>query len=192
MPCLKLNQVLPVSYTHLDVYKRQVRTPTLMQINPDMIPVIVAAADIDGKDIYETSDFVKKTLVPAIEKVDGVASVSTIGVVEKSIKVTLDQTKIDELNNKILASVDKKLSETEKQLSQAKTAIDKAQKEFIAQSTEQTQKLLDTQKDLEKKLADAENSKSSLEDALKKANENLEQITSIPQTPVSYTHLMLR
>lgn len=161
----------------------EVRTPTLMQINPDMIPVIVAAADIDGKDIYETSDFVKKTLVPAIEKVDGVASVSTIGVVEKSIKVTLDQTKIDELNNKILASVDKKLSETEKQLSQAKTAIDKAQKEFIAQSTEQTQKLLDTQKDLEKKLADAENSKSSLEDALKKANENLEQITSIPQTP---------
>ena len=47
-------------------------TPTLIKINPDMMPVMVASVDIDGKDITETSKIVSDTILPEFERIDGV------------------------------------------------------------------------------------------------------------------------
>ena len=87
-----------------------VGTPTLMKINPDMLPVMVASVDIDGKTAYETSRVVQDTVIPALERVEGVASVTATGLVEEKLQITLNQEKIDALNKKILASIDESLA----------------------------------------------------------------------------------
>ena len=77
-------------------------SPVLMKINPDMLPIMVLAVDSDNMARNELSEFTSSTVIPALERVDGVASVSGSGLVESQIRVELDQAKIDELNDKVL------------------------------------------------------------------------------------------
>ena len=76
-------------------------TPMIMKVNPDMMPVLAAAVDKDGMDANALSGYVKNDLAPALESLEGVASVTTTGQLEESVDVTLDQDKIDALNKKI-------------------------------------------------------------------------------------------
>ena len=47
-------------------------TPTIMQINPDMLPIMMTAVDMDGKSESEITDYVENELIPAIESTEGV------------------------------------------------------------------------------------------------------------------------
>ena len=76
-------------------------SPIIMQIDPDMMPVMVASADVEGMDESEVSSYVENEFSPALESVEGVASVSATGVLEESVQVTMDQEKSDALNDKI-------------------------------------------------------------------------------------------
>ncbi len=96
-----------------------VGAPTLMKINPDMLPVMVASVDIDGKTAYETSKVVQDTVIPALERVEGVASVTATGLVEEKLQITLNKDKIDALNKKVLASIDASLAEKQTELEEA-------------------------------------------------------------------------
>lgn len=89
-------------------------TPTLMEISPDMMATQYIAVDYDGMDIYELSDYVSENVLPQLERVDGVASVSTTGLVEKSVQITLDQEKIDAVNDKLLVKVSDRLANAKK------------------------------------------------------------------------------
>ena len=91
-------------------------TPTLMEISPDMMATQYIAVDYDGMDIYELSDYVSENVLPQLERVDGVASVSTTGLVEKSVQITLDQEKIDAVNDKLLVKVSDRLADAKKEL----------------------------------------------------------------------------
>ena len=66
--------------------------------------------------------------MPAFERIDGVASVDATGLVEQQVTVTLDQVKIDALNDKVLAGVDSDLADAQRELreGQAKVADGKA------------------------------------------------------------------
>ena len=101
----------------LDLIKGQlddsIGSPMIMKIDPDMLPVMVASVDMDGKDSREITSLVQDTVVPEFERISGVASVTAMGLVEDSLKVTLNDEKIDALNQKVLASVDESLSEAE-------------------------------------------------------------------------------
>ena len=90
-------------------------TPTLMEISPDMMATQYIAVDYDGMDIYELSDYVSENVLPQLERVDGVASVSTTGLVEKSVQITLDQEKIDAVNDKLLVKVSDRLADAKKE-----------------------------------------------------------------------------
>ena len=81
-------------------------TPMIMKVNPDMMPVLAAAVDKDGMDANALSDYVKNDLAPALESLEGVASVTTTGQLEESVVVILDQDMIDALNNKIQKKFD--------------------------------------------------------------------------------------
>ena len=118
-------------------------TPTLVKINPDMMPVMVASVDIDGKDITETSSIVSEQVIPEFERIDGVASVTAMGLIEDSIAVTLNQKKIDELNRRVLASVDEKLAEAQEKIDDAKNKIASGKKELNSMGTTQAQQLVD-------------------------------------------------
>lgn len=45
-------------------------------------------------DIYELSDYVEDTIVPQLERVDGVASVSTTGLVKNQCRSRWTRTKL--------------------------------------------------------------------------------------------------
>ena len=60
----------------------------------DMMATMYVSVSRNGYDIFELSGFVKNTVQPYIERQNGVASVSPIGLVEQSVQVELDQVKI--------------------------------------------------------------------------------------------------
>lgn len=91
-------------------------TPMIMKVNPDMMPVLAAAVDKDGMDANALSDYVKNDLAPALESLEGVASVTTTGQLEESVDVTLDQDKIDALNKKIQKKIDEQFEKSQKKI----------------------------------------------------------------------------
>lgn len=82
-----------------------VGTPMIMKINPDMLPVMTAAVDVEGMSALELANYVDTELVPALESLEGVASVSASGQLEETVVITLDQTKIDAVNTLVQREV---------------------------------------------------------------------------------------
>lgn len=100
------------------------QNPMLMQLSPDMLPVMIASVDMEDMDIYELTDFVDSDVISGFERLDGVASVSGTGMVEKTLQVTLNQDKIDEVNTQVLASVDDKLADAKQELDDARQKVE--------------------------------------------------------------------
>ena len=61
--------------------------PYIMKINPSMLPISVAAVDMEGYDTEKLSNFVNDTLMNKLEGVTGVASIQTGGLLESQINV---------------------------------------------------------------------------------------------------------
>lgn len=118
-----------------------VGTPVYMKINPDMLPVMVLSAGVRDMDEIAASDFVTKNVVPAIERVNGVATVSTAGLLKEEIRVTLSSSKIDALNDRILGAVDSELLEVQKQLRDARKELEEKKKQFETESKSQLDEL---------------------------------------------------
>ena len=93
-------------------------SPTIMKINPDMMPIMVAAIDCDKTDRYQLVDKMNKDILPELESVEGVASVSTSGEVKKKMEVVLKQDKIDAVNKRVQNAINGKFSDAEKKISQ--------------------------------------------------------------------------
>lgn len=109
-----------------------VGTPTIMELSMDMMATMYVSVSREGYDIYELSAFVEDTVLPYIERQNGVASVSTIGLVEKTIVVELDQAKIDDLNAELLATVNDALADAKKQLDSAEKQVKDGQAQLAA------------------------------------------------------------
>lgn len=111
-------------------FKDSVGTPMIMQIDPDMMPVMIASVDVDGMDQSEVSSYVENELSPALESVEGVASVTATGALEESIQVTMNQEKIDALNEKILAAIDEQFEEAQQELDDASEELENGKKKL--------------------------------------------------------------
>lgn len=131
----------------IDLVKPQleegVSTPTIMKMNPDMLPVIVASLDINNSDIKETSKIAKDEVIPSFERIEGVAAVTATGLVEENITITLDSKKIDELNNKVLSTIDSTLSKSKGELDKAKSELESGKKVLERESLSKTNQLVD-------------------------------------------------
>ena len=100
-----------------------VGTPVIMKLNPDMLPVSISTVSLDGADLLALSDYVEETIVPRMESVDGVASVTASGVMTQQVDITITQSRIDDLNSAILREVDSELADVEDQLKDAQRQI---------------------------------------------------------------------
>ncbi|MBQ6453683.1 MAG: efflux RND transporter permease subunit, partial [Coriobacteriales bacterium] len=89
----------------LDIFEsnlpKDAATPMLMMIDMNALPIAVITVDLDGASKAELSAYVRDTVVPSLESVDGVASVSASGMVQEQIHVTINQEKRDALNERI-------------------------------------------------------------------------------------------
>jgi len=102
-----------------------VGTPILLRISPDMLPIVVASVDREGMDLDELSAFTSDTIVPAFERIEGVASVSTRGLIQKQLEIRLNEEKIADLNRQVKAEIEKQLDEKLDSLKQAQEEISK-------------------------------------------------------------------
>lgn len=116
--------------------------PMVIEMSMDMLPVLYASVDYEGKDIYELSDFVDETIIPELERQDGVASVNTVGLLEKSVEIRLNEEKVEALNDKLAAHVDSKLGEAKKEIDDAKAELADAKSQL-----EDSQAALDDQEE---------------------------------------------
>lgn len=130
-----------------------ISSPMIIRLNPDMIPIMVSSVDIDGMDLKDMSNLVRTRIIPELESVEGVASVSGSGLLEERIEVRLDQEAIEELNKKILNKIDKQLAEAEVKLLEGKKEIEKGklkleeeekkQMDFLTEAEDQVNKGID-------------------------------------------------
>ncbi|MDO4356290.1 MAG: efflux RND transporter permease subunit [Clostridia bacterium] len=113
-----------------------VGTPVVMKINPDMMPVMVASVDYEGKDVYELSDYVNNTLMTDMEGINGVASVDASGMIEEEVTVTIRQSRIDAINNLILRDVDAELADVELELNDAQEQLNSGKRQLAGAKRE--------------------------------------------------------
>ena len=99
-------------------------TPSIIRINPNMIPVMVAAVDSSEMDRYELSRFAKDTVIPALEGTTGVASITTGGMIERTMTIEVNEAKLDKMNAKIAEAIDKAMEDARKQLEDAQKELD--------------------------------------------------------------------
>lgn len=102
-------------------------TPTYMEINMDMMATMYIGVTDDERDLASLSELVEDTVVPALERQEGVASVSVAGAVEDTVVIELDEDKIANVNDGILGSVNRELAKTKRKLDKAEAKLDKAE-----------------------------------------------------------------
>lgn len=174
-----------------DAWPDGVGSPYLMKINPDMMPVAMVAVDYDGYDTVQISDYVNNELKNQLEGIDGVASVSTKGIVTQKENVIISQTKIDALNAKINDALNDKFGDAEKKISDAKEElqdnISKAEQgsDTIEQSIND---LNSQQEEVAKQLADAQGkAQSGYTEILNAKMQLLDQQQSLTATKQTLT-----
>ena len=158
-----------------------VGTPIIMQIDPDMMPVMIASADVDGMDQAEVSDYVDNELLPLLESIEGVASVTATGVLDTDLQVTMNQEKIDALNEQILSKIDAQFTDAQAELDKASSKINSGKKKLSDGEKEMGSQLgageneiinnkiqlFNTEADLTTQLSDLQKSQSSMDGAIK-------------------------
>ncbi|MBR6528959.1 MAG: efflux RND transporter permease subunit [Firmicutes bacterium] len=102
-------------------------SPYIMKLNPNMMPIAIAAVDMEGYDTEKLSTFVKDTLINELEGTTGVASISAGGLIESKINVSINEKKIDEINVKLLDMANGSLADAKSQLSEGMTQIKQAE-----------------------------------------------------------------
>lgn len=130
-----------------------VGSTTLMKLNPDMMPIMMVSVDVDGMSQEEISTYVNDEIIPSLERIEGVASVSATGLVESQLQITLDTDKIDSLNKKIKANINSELDKNEKKIDDGISKLNKSEKELDKKSQEQISKLSEASAELESGLS---------------------------------------
>ena len=146
--------------------------PMLLQISPDMLPVMIAAVDMEGMDVYQLTNFASETVIPAFERQAGVASVSGTGLVEKSVEIRLNEEKIEAINTKVLASVDEELADAKAELDDAKKKVEDGRAELESGKAELENKQGDT-------AAELANASAQLDSAIAQAQALASQQTAL-------------
>lgn len=168
-------------------FEDSVGAPTLMKINPDMMPVMVASVDADGMDRVAVSELVNN-LMPGLERIDGVASISTTGILEEELGITLNQKKINALNDKILSAVDEKFADAKQEIDDAKQQLENGKKQLDSQSSvqggkiaEATVQLAQAKYQLQSGLSALSSGKSELQNKIEELSLQKQQLTQLKQ-----------
>ena len=116
-------------------------------------------------------------LLPVLESIEGVASVTATGVLDTNLQVTMDQEKIDALNDRIQEQIDAQFVDAQKELDKASEQIESGKKKLAegqsqmeeqlgAASNEITNhkiQLFQTEADLTGKLSELKTSQTSMD-----------------------------
>lgn len=120
-------------------FEDSVASPIIMKMNPDMMPIMMLSVDIENMNIKEVTKYVNEKILPQFERIEGVASVTAMGLVEDQLKVTLDKEKIDKINQRVLSTVESEFNKQQKVLDKSRDDI-KNSKSAIEKGSSELQK----------------------------------------------------
>ena len=149
-------------------------TPSVIELGTDMLASVYLAVSMDNMSIEELSQFVEDEITPQFEKQNGVASVSELGLVDKSIQVELNEDKINVLNDKILGTLDSEFADAVEQLDDAKKQLNDSAKTI----NKNKDKLIESQQDLEDSKKDLKDSQKELDDSRDELESNKSNLES--------------
>ena len=151
-------------------------SPVVMKINMDMMPVAVTAVSMTDKDTAEVSTFTRDELLTPLEGTEGVASITTMGMIDDGLQIILDQDKIDDLNDRVKDAINSQIDDGkskvkkginkakkgENDIEDGKEAITKGQKKAVKKFTKAKKKLIRQKAKLEAKKAVVAEQRESL------------------------------
>ncbi len=118
-----------------------ISSPMLLRLNPDMLPIMIASIDIEGMDMIEISREVQEDIIPRLESIPGLASISATGLLEERVEILLDRGKIDGLNKRLLNKLDEELAEAEDKLEEAQSELAEGLAKLDSEEKKQTAQL---------------------------------------------------
>ena len=162
-------------------FPEEVSNPIIMKMNPDMLPVMVAAAEAGDMEGSELTDYVNNTVLPELESIEGVASVTASGLIDEEVRVIIRQDKIDAVNRKVKDALDGKFAEAESEMEDAKAELEDGKTKLeegeraLAEQTANAEsqissgqnQLISGEAELNQKIAEVESGLAELETAEK-------------------------
>jgi len=88
----------------LPYFPDEVGNPMIIKINPNLMPVMQFSVSKTGLSQQELTLFVEEEVLPQVERIGGVASVTVSGAYQSEISVVLDDGAIQDLNDMIALS----------------------------------------------------------------------------------------
>lgn len=165
-----------------------VGNPIIMKINPDMMPVMVAAVEKDGFDGIGITEYANQDLISSLESLEGVASVDTSGEIEQSVQVILRQDMIDAVNEKVRGALNGEFSDAQAELDDAREGIQDGKAQLEGGKKEMTDRLSEAGSaetqilQGEAQISQAETQLSQKEQELAASRATLEQQKALLQT----------
>ena len=175
-------------------------SPMIININPDMLPVMVAAVSREGYSGARLNDYVEDSVLAELESIEGVASVSSSGGVTETVEVTISKQKLNAVNERIRKVIRNKFKDAREELDKAKTEIEdglKKVEEGQQEVDEALEKISSGNEELAKQMAkaraDVDEKKSALSDAKLALNMQLSELktqkTQLQQTRTTVEQL---
>lgn len=156
-----------------------VGSPVIMKLNPDMLPVMIAAVGGNDMTAAEVTELTESVIVPELESIEGVASASATGLLEESVNVIISQDKIDRINEQVFGSIDGEMEEAQEELDENKQDIYEGQQELTEARQElvdSEQKLTESREELDKNKQDLAQSRQELENGKAELSESRDKI----------------
>ncbi len=79
----------------------EAQSPRIMKFNPDMMPVLNFSISVDDMDISEASYWIEDEILPRIERIEGVATLTMSGGAQNKVQITLDEDKLEDINDQL-------------------------------------------------------------------------------------------
>ncbi len=128
-----------------------VGNPMILKLNPSMMPVLIAGVSAGEGTPAKTSKLIEEQVVPEIESLEGVASVTTIGSIEETVEVTVNEKKVEELSDEVTAELDRKFEEAEAALADAKAKVESGKAQLAAGQSQAVGQLGQAEAEMSKK-----------------------------------------
>ncbi|MBQ8972247.1 MAG: efflux RND transporter permease subunit, partial [Clostridia bacterium] len=164
-----------------------VGAPAILKINPDLLPVSIVSVSREDMDILALSTYVNDTLIPRYESINGVAQVSASGLIQQEVDVTIEQDRIDVLNNAILRDVDAQLADVEEQLDNAQAQLSDGRSQLarqksaiLGQLNSALEQLDGGAEQMESALSELKAQRAQLAEQLEQVNSAIGQLESLP------------
>ena len=149
--------------------------PMIIKLNPNMMPIMIPAVSVAGMDAIEATRVIETEVVPEIESVEGVASVSISGDVRETIRITIKEARVSNVDASIRSQLEQKTKEAEDALNQARAQVEDGKNQLEAGKNQAKDQM--AQAELELAKGDAELTQGLLEISARLSEVNLAQST---------------